>query len=263
LSPPRFFVAAALAVGERVLLAPAVAHHALRVLRLRAGERITLFNGGGGEFGGQLRLEGQAAAAQIDAFDPVERESPLALTLVQSWVGSDKVDWIVAKAVELGAAAIVLAPAERSVVRLAGERLRRRLAHLSQLAIAACEQCGRNRLPAVQAADSLAGALATATDLRLILLPGAPALVAQSAADAPAARSIAVAVGPEGGFTDHEVALAQRSGWTPAALGPRVLRTETAGVVALAALQALAGDLSAPRVGGRPDCGSGVGRCGR
>ncbi len=256
MSPPRFFVAAALAVGERVPLAPAVAHHALRVLRLRSGSRITLFNGQGGEYGAELRIDGQAGAAQIDAFDPVERESPLAATLVQSWVASDKLDWIVAKAVELGAAAIVLAPAERSVVRIAGERLRRRLAHLSQLAIAACEQCGRNRVPAVQAVDDFTAALATAAQLRLMLLPGAAAPLAQSAAAAQAA-SIAVAVGPEGGFTDSEVALAQRRGWTPAALGPRVLRTETAGVVALAALQALAGDLSANRVGRGPDPGVG------
>lgn len=257
MSPPRFFVAAALAVGERVPLAPAVAHHALRVLRLRSGSRITLFNGQGGEYGAELRIDGQAGAAQIDAFDPVERESPLAATLVQSWVASDKVDWIVAKAVELGAAAIVLAPAERSVVRIAGERLRRRLAHLSQLAIAACEQCGRNRVPAVQAVDDFTAALATTAQLRLLLLPGAVAPLAQSAAGARAAASIAVAVGPEGGYTDSEVALAQRCGWTPAALGPRVLRTETAGLVALAALQALAGDLSAIHVGCGPDPGCG------
>jgi 16S rRNA (uracil1498-N3)-methyltransferase len=240
MAAPRFFVDLDLAAGATLALPDAVAHHAARVLRLRDGAAIVLFNGRGGEFGATLQVDGKHALARVHRFDPVERESPLPLMLVQAWVATDKLDWIIEKATELGVARIVLAPAERSVVRLQGERRERRLAHLRLLAIAACEQCGRNRVPAVTAVDTLAAALvASGSDAWLILAPEAALPLAEAA---PAA-STALLVGPEGGFTPEEIAAAGQLGCRPVRLGPRVLRTETAGIAALAALQALRGDL--------------------
>jgi len=231
---PRFYLDADLTTGQALALPDPVAHHALRVLRLRAGTAITLFNGRGGEYAAALLADGQA---RIGNFDPVERESPVATTLLQAWVAVDKLDWIVEKATELGAARIVLWPAERSVVRLAGERLARRLAHLRAVTEAACCQCGRNRLPAVLAADSLAAALAATDATAKLLLDPTGAPLAQQTAQA---RSIAFLVGPEGGLSSTEQALADRHGWCPARLGERVLRTETAGLAALAAVAVLA-----------------------
>jgi 16S rRNA (uracil1498-N3)-methyltransferase len=257
---PRFFVDQDLRPAAELALPAAVAHHALRVLRLRDGAPIVLFSGRGGEFDAVLRADGARATARLTGFRAVERESPLAVALLQSWVSADKLDWIVEKAVELGAERIVLWPAERSVVRLHGERRDKRMQHLRQLVIAACEQCGRNRLPALDAAGGLADALALARHgASLLLLPGATHTLAQwlsaraaspvaalsSAVSAAASRSAAIAlvVGPEGGLSEAEVARARALGGTPVSLGPRVLRTETAGLAALAALQALAGDL--------------------
>jgi 16S rRNA (uracil1498-N3)-methyltransferase len=237
---PRFFVDLDLAVGIELVLPEAVAHHAQRVLRLRAGSDIVLFNGRGGEFAARLVVEGRRAAAQVHGFDAIERDSALPLALLQAWVAADKLDWLVEKAVELGAGRIVLMPAERSVVRLADERRARRIAHLRQLAIAACEQCGRNRLPQVDAADDLATALALAgPGTRLILAPQAQAALVPAVAD-----GAVLLVGPEGGFTAAEVAQAAELGCQSVRLGPRVLRTETAGPAALAAVQAVHGDLA-------------------
>jgi 16S rRNA (uracil1498-N3)-methyltransferase len=226
----RFYVDAEFAVGQELALPAAVAHHAQRVLRLRVGERLVLFNGRGGEFAATLLADGRA---RIESFAPVEREAIIASALLQAWVAVDKLDWIVEKATELGAARIVLLPAERSVVRLSGERLARRLAHLRAVAEAACCQCGRNRLPTIDAAASCAEAFANhAAATRLLLDPDGDPLGPRLAPTA----SVAIAIGPEGGFTAGERALALRHAWQAVRLGERVLRTETAGLAALAAL---------------------------
>jgi len=239
---PRFFVDETLVAGTTIALPQPVAHHAAHVLRLRDGDGVVLFNGRGGEFRATLRGFGRDAGAHIDGFDAIEREALLAATLVQAWVAADKLDWIVGRAVELGAAAIVLAPAERCVVRIDGERRSRRLAHLRQLARSACEQCGRNLIPAVEACDDLVSALDRAASLRTVLLPGdAPSLARRLRTSA--ASDLALLVGPEGGFSRDELRLAKARDWQPATLGPRVLRTETAGAAALAVVQAVAGDL--------------------
>jgi 16S rRNA (uracil1498-N3)-methyltransferase len=241
MAAPRFFVDLDFIVGQALTLPDAVAHHAVRVLRLRDGDPIVLFNGRGGEFAARLQVRGSHANAQVERFDPIERESSLHLTLVQAWVAAEKLDWIVEKATELGAARIAFVPAERCVVRLQGERRERRLAHLRQLAIAACEQCGRNRVPTIAAADTLAAALESAgAAARLILAPDAEVPLAHAVPES----SAALLVGPEGGFSPHEVAAALRLGCQAVRLGARVLRTETAGLAALAALQALRGDLA-------------------
>lgn len=244
MSAARFFVDAPLQSGVAVTLPESVAHHALRVLRLRAGAHIVLFNGRGGEFAARLRPDASGALALIERFDPVERESPLNVTLLQALVAADKLDWIVEKAVELGVARLLIAPTERSVVRLDEPRSARRLQHWRDIVRSACCQSGRNRIPAVELHASFDAALG-ATErggLRLILVPERAA--APLAPDG--ARDIALAIGPEGGFTDRELLLAERAGFRRARLGPRILRTETAGLAALAALQALGGDYGAP-----------------
>jgi 16S rRNA (uracil1498-N3)-methyltransferase len=237
---PRFFVDFELQVGREVALPDDVTHHATRALRLDTGALIRLFNGIGGEYQAVLRVDGRHAFASVQSFDPVERESPLQLTLIQAWISTDKLDWVVEKAVELGVTRIVLTPSARSVVRVDGERRARRLAHLRLLIQSACAQCGRNRVPPVEAADTLLAALSLAGDAPLLaLLPTAPHALVEEAATLRAARLL---VGPEGGLSDDEIALAFAAGASAARLGGRVLRTETAGLAALAALQATAGD---------------------
>ena len=237
---PRFFVDFDLAVGREVALPDDVAHHATRALRLDSGALIVLFNGRGGEFRAVLRADNRHAFATVQSFDPIERESPLDLTLIQAWISTDKLDWVVEKAVELGVSRIVLTPSARSVVRVEGERRTRRLAHLRLLIQSACAQCGRNRVPPLEAADTLQAALSLAGSAPLLaLLPTAPHALVQEAASLRAARLL---VGPEGGLSDDEIAMAFAAGAAAARLGGRVLRTETAGLAALAALQAVGGD---------------------
>lgn len=238
---PRIFIDGELAAGTRVTLPTAAAHHALRVLRLRDRAAITVFNGRGGEFGAVFATAPPSAC--IERFDPVERESPLRLALIQALVASEKLDWAVEKAVELGVARIVIAPAARSVVQLHGERQARRLARWREIAIAACCQSGRNRLPAIDLTTTLDAAFAAMGDFpqRFVLTPavGQPLSAARPSATC-------IAVGPEGGFDDDELQRAARLGFVAAHWGLRVLRTETAGLAALAALQTLHGD-GAPR----------------
>lgn len=240
---PRFHVNAHFAVGEELALPEEVAHHATRVLRLRDGDEIVLFSGRGGEARARLRIDGKRAWGLIDDFDTVERESPLALTLVQALVASDKLDWVIEKATELGAYRVLIAPAARSVIKLDGARLEKRIAHWREIAVAACCQCGRNRLPGVDYFPSLSQALGAAPgERRYILAPGARSPLALSGLG-----SAVFAVGPEGGFSEEELAAAEALGYQRSLLGARVLRTETAGLAALAAGQALAGDFLASR----------------
>lgn len=243
MSPPRFFVDSALAAGALLRLPADVAHHALRVLRLRDGAPIALFNGGGGEYPASLRIEGAAALARIDGHEAIERESPLRLTLIQALVAADKLDWIIEKAVELGVERILVVPMQRSVVRLDAARAARRAQHWTDVVRAACCQCGRNRVPTVELIGSFEALLAVTPvgQPRLLLLPAArdclPATVAGGRAT--------LMVGPEGGLTEIEVGQAGRAGFAAVRLGPRILRAETAGLAAMAALQAMSGDLAA------------------
>lgn len=241
-SAPRFFVDSPLAVGDSVRLPADAAHHALRVLRLRSGAPVVLFSGRGGEYRALLHVDASHASAQVESFDPVERESPLALTLIQALVATEKLDWIIEKAVELGAARIVVAPMQRSVVRLDAARCQRRLQHWRAVVRAACGQCGRNRLPPVDFCANFdeAIACAAANDPRFVLVPSAGRGLPLSIS----AGEATLLVGPEGGLSDSELRDAERAGFIAAQLGPRILRTETAGLAALAALQATCGDLA-------------------
>ena len=242
---PRFFLDAPLTVGDRVELPQSVAHHALRVLRLGSGASIILFNGRGGEYVASLEASGATARAALVEHEDVERESPLAIRLIQAWISNDKLDWVVEKSVELGVRSIVMAPTRRSVTRPDSERLTRRIERLCELAVAACCQCGRNRIPTISAAIDLEAALRdgrpAAGDAILLDPDAAPSLIANGVGGS----DITLAVGPEGGFDEDEVRLAARIGYVARRLGPRILRTETASVAALAALQATMGDFQA------------------
>ena len=246
----RIYVDSGLRPGQELLLPPESSTHLLRVLRLRPGSALTLFNGRGGEH--EARLAGPAAGSrarlQIGEHRAIERESPLQLTLLQGIARGERMDLIVQKATELGVQRIVPVRCEFSVVRLDAAKLPLRLGHWRAVAIAACEQCGRNRLPQLDPPLDLAAACAAMSaaegepaGIRLMLHPGAGESLAALAAGA---RSVALLVGPEGGLSEAEQRLALQSGFRACGLGPRVLRTETAPLAALAALQALAGDFA-------------------
>ena len=237
---PRFFCPDGLLPASDMPLPAAVAHHAERVLRLAVGDPVTLFDGQGGECAASILAFGKQPLARLGPRLAIERESPLQITLVQALASGDKMDWVVQKAVELGVAAVQPVAAERSVLKLAGERADKRVAHWQQVAVAACEQSGRNRVPVVGEILPLAKYLARPFDgTRLILAPGADGALARKARPT---RPLAILIGPEGGWSPAELDLAARAGCEPLALGPRVLRTETAGLAALAAMQTMWGD---------------------
>lgn len=238
----RFFCPQPLAPNSRAELPAAAAHHALRVLRLSVGDDVTLFNGEGGEYPGRIAEAGRVVRVQLGDWHAVERESPLDMTLAQALPSGDKMDFVVQKAVELGVARIQPLLAARSVVRLSGERAARRVEHLRQVAISACEQCGRNRLPEIAPILDLRqwlGQLAQDNEIwRLLLSPQGGRRPRELAG-----RRFLLLVGPEGGLDKEEAAAARLAGFADLSLGPRILRTETAGPAALAALGALHGDL--------------------
>lgn len=228
-------------------LPEAAARHAGRVLRLRVGDSLTLFDGAGGEYGARITaLERSEVVVEVLDHSPCERESPLPVTLVQALQSGDKMDLTVQKAVELGVARIVPVLSRRSVVRLEGERAARRVEHWRGVAASACEQCGRNRVPAVDELAALERWLERPPETgvrRLMLAPGAATTLA--ALPAPAAgERIELLIGAEGGLAPEEMRAAALAGFVAIRLGPRVLRTETAGLAALAALQCLWGDFS-------------------
>lgn len=228
---------AALLPRSSIDLPEAAAHHAVRVLRLRAGDRVVLFDGRGGEYEARLAMPGRGrVTAQTGEQRTPERESPLAVTLVQAVSSGEKMDFTVQKAVELGVAAIHPVLSARSVVRLDGERGAKKLAHWRRIATAACEQCGRNRIPAIAEPVALERYRVPAGS-KILLSPSGPAKLADLAKG-----PVVLAVGPEAGFSAEEEQVLLRAGFAPARLGPRILRTETAALAALAALNALAGD---------------------
>jgi 16S rRNA (uracil1498-N3)-methyltransferase len=238
---PRFFYPDRLASGASVALPPAVAHHATRVLRLGEGDQIILFDGQGGEWVGHLRRIGKAMNAVLASFVADNRQPSIKITLAQGLPVADKMDWIVQKAVELGVAHIAPIVCRRSVVRLSGERMARRVAHWQAIIVAACEQCRRNLVPEVTPLCDLPQFLGAAADdgLRLLLAPEAETRLV----DLPKpASAVTLLIGPEGGLEESEQVAAASAGFQNVSLGPRVLRTETAGPAALAAMMALWGD---------------------
>lgn len=233
---PRFYCPQPLAAGATVDLPEAVAHH-LHVVRLQPGAALTLFNGEGGQYRATLQESGKRrASATVEAFEEVEAEAPYAVTLAQGLPEGSKMDWIVEKAVELGVTAIQPLAAGRSVVRLAGERAEKRQAHWQGVIVSASEQCGRNRLARLHPLMDVGPWLAApAEGMRVLLSPRATESLAGWARNN-APQPVTFLIGPEGGLTPQEEAAAVAAGARSLSMGPRVLRTETAGLAALAVL---------------------------
>ena len=242
MSTPRFYIPASLAVGTHMPLPDVAAHHAANVLRLRPADAIILFDGSGGEYTAHIEaIEKKRVVVSVESHLAIERESPLSITLVQAVSARDRMDTTLQKAVELGVAHIFPVMSQKSVVRLSGERADNRIQHWQQVVIAACEQCGRNRVPQVEPLTPLQTMFdRPAGDAsRWVLSP----LAEHPLRDMPRPEgSIELLVGPEGGFTADEVRAAGDAGFIPVRIGPRVLRTETAAPALIAALQALWGD---------------------
>ncbi len=236
----RLYLPVPLRSGHEVTVEGERAHYLRSVLRLRAGAPLTVFDGEGGEFDAEvLAFDRRRVRLRLGAWRDVERESPLRIHLGLAVAKGERMDWAVQKAVELGVAAITPLLTERGNVVLEGERAERRRRHWQAVAVAACEQCGRNRVPAVAPPQPLPA-----------WLPGRRGLVfdpsgASLGALPEPAGELALLIGPEGGLTAAELRLAEAEGFVPVALGPRILRVETAAVAALTAVQCRWGDLAA------------------
>ena len=249
---PRLYCPTSLGSNEVIDLPAAAAHHAARVLRLREGDPVTLFNGEGGESDARLtRIGSRSVSALVGKHHAVERESPLQVTLLQGLAGAERMDYVIQKAVEMGVATIAPVTMARSVTRLDAARAAKRAEHWRSVIVASCEQCGRNRLPLLHPLRDFDAALGSPDDpggdpgaptgaaLLLVLSPGEGSSL--TAFDRPSG-AIRLLIGPEGGLAPEESAAAHRAGFRNVRLGPRVLRTETAGVAALAAMNTLWGD---------------------
>ena len=240
---PRFFCPLPLTIGASIDLPTDVAHH-IFVLRLSAGENISLFNGEGGSYVATLvSVTKKSVTAEVKVFLPEECELPFALTLAQALPEASKMDWIIEKAIELGVTTIQPLSSQRCVVRLSAERAEKKLAHWQGIIVAAAEQCGRNRLAHLSPVMDLPKWLAQ-QDMhkRILLSPRADQSLADWARHHPA-QSVSLMIGPEGGFSDDEEMLAIRQGVLTLSMGPRILRTETAGLAAIVTLNAAWGGM--------------------
>ncbi len=240
----RIHVDALLTRGQRIALPPDASGHLLRVLRMDVGDRCVLFNGDGHDYAATLiAAERKIAEVEIVDAELAGHESPLQICLLQALARGEKMDWIIQKAVELGVTAIAPVISERTEVKLDGERAEKRRAHWRAVAIAACEQSGRARVPEISEPQPLNQCVSVARSgvLRLALQPGAASGLRDLQLFGVAA--IELAVGPEGGWSTRDLGTLIAAGFKPVRLGPRVMRTETAGVAAIAALQGIAGDL--------------------
>jgi 16S rRNA (uracil1498-N3)-methyltransferase len=240
---PRFYCPSPLFVGAQIALPDTVAHH-VQVLRLSLGDPITLFNGEGGEYTATLAgIEKRRVSAEVKAFTPREVELPYAITLAQALPESSKMDWIIEKAIELGAAGIQPLGAQRCVVRLSAERAAKRHEHWQAIIVAASEQSGRNRIAHLaELADFNAWIRQQDLHRRILLTPRADLSLADWARHH-SPQAVSLMIGPEGGFTETEENAACAQGVLAVSMGPRVLRTETAGLAALAAIGATWGGL--------------------
>jgi 16S rRNA (uracil1498-N3)-methyltransferase len=243
---PRFYCPFPLHPGATVQLPDDTAHHALRVLRVAEGDAAVLFDGRGGQWSATLHPAGKGLRATLHEFDTDDREPPLAITLAQCLPAADKMDYVVQKAVELGVSVIQPVAAKRSVIRLSGDRMERRLAHWRSIAIAACEQCGRNRVPEIAPILDLPQYLAQASahnQPRWICLPPEQGAALQLRERPPPGPALTLLIGPEAGYEEAEIKASAAAGFVRVQLGPRILRSETAGPAALAAVLSLWGDI--------------------
>ncbi len=238
---PRLYHDGTLSPGAIVELPERATRH-VQALRLRAGDAVTLFNGDGTEWTGTLAgLGRRGASVALSNHAVFDRESPLAVRLAQGICAADRMDLVLQKATELGVAEIQPVITSRAVVRLSAERQERRHQHWQNVVIAACEQCGRNTIPAVRSGMDFTAWLAQPPEegaLRILLSPEGTTRLR----DLSVPSAVTVLIGPEGGLAPDERALATAAGFVPVRFGPRILRTETAPLAALAAMQALWGD---------------------
>lgn len=261
---PRFYVAQTLAVGQRVTLPEAVANHAVRVLRLQPDDALVLFNGEGGAYTGRLMprdlpakevvakkqresRSGRQTLAEVllETFEPDDRASPLRVTLMQGVSAAERMDYTWQKAVELGVYRCLPVETRRCMTKLDAARAEKRHAHWHGVIVAATEQCGLNRLPELLPVQPLTQAFAnpSGVSVRVMLDPDAKESYPLWLERQQGLTDLTILIGPEGGFAPEELAAAQAAGFLCLRLGPRVFRTETAGPVALAVTQAIAGDL--------------------
>ncbi len=239
----RVHVDAALSPGARARLEASAAAHVTRVLRLGVGDAVTFFNGDGADYPARIAAVGRGTVdAEVTGRVAARAESPLAVTLVQGIARGERMDLVLQKATELGVAAILPVATARSVVKLDRDNRERKLAHWRGIAIAACEQCGRARLPSIAEPQAFESWMAEPprAGTRLLLSPDVDLPLSAAARDATA---IELLVGPEGGLEDAEREAALAAGFRACRLGPRILRSETAAIAALAILQSVAGDL--------------------
>jgi len=236
---PRLWIDQPLHAGASIELPERAVRH-IAALRLRDGDSVTLFDGTGGEWEAELlRVGRNGASARLSAWRGVERESPVAITLALGISAGDRMDFAIQKATELGVNTLIPLALARSVVRLSAERADRRLAHWRAVAISACEQCGRNRVPAIlPVTDLLEWVSQTFEGPRIALLPNASTRLR----DLPPANTCTLLAGAEGGMTEQEQADVFHHGFVAMRFGPRILRTETAPLAVIAAIQAAWGD---------------------
>lgn len=243
----RIHVDAPLAIGTRLVLPDAAAAHLLRVLRAGIGDACVLFNGDGRDYDAHIVAAGKTSA-EVEILDSrmLDNESPLRITLLQALARGEKMDWILQKATELGVADFVPVTSERSEVRLDEKRLDKRLAHWRGVVVSACGQSGRALVPGVSAPSTLAQALASlpTTARQLLLDPQAGTGLQSLPSQGNQGTEVVLAIGPEGGWSSRDSATLHAAGFEGIRLGPRILRTETAGIAAIAALQARYGDLT-------------------
>ncbi len=235
---PRFHCPVPLSPGAQLTLPAGAARH-VQVLRLQPGAVITLFNGEGGEWAASiLRMGRSDVEVQVQSHDPVEREPVRPVHLAMGMPANERMDWLVEKAAELGVASITPLQTAHSVLRLSGERAQKKSAHWQSVAAAACEQCGGNRVPAVQPVQDLSAWLKTPAQppaLRCVLsLAEGTQPLREALQGVPGDEPVTFLSGPEGGLSAQEDALARAAGFVPVTLGPRTLRAETAALVALA-----------------------------
>lgn len=240
MAAPRFYHPFALTAHTEIALPDALAHHAIRVLRLKDGQDIVLFDGLGTQFPATLRIEGKKGFANLGAAETPVRELAGRITVLQGIASSDKMDWIIEKAVEMGVSCLVPIRAQRSVLQLSAERQAKRMAHWQRVIESASEQCGRNRLMELAAPLSLSDYFRDArTGLHLFCDPDAPQQLAQ--AIKPQDQAVTILIGPEGGWSPEEQKVALAAQAQAIRFGHRVLRTETAALALTAAISALQG----------------------
>lgn len=240
---PRIFIPETLKTDQTIELSGNAFNHSIRALRLKTGTAITLFNGQGGEFTATISdIQRKSATAVIGTFSAREAEAPLKLIIGQCISRGDKMDYTIQKSTELGASNITPLFSERCGVQLKNERLSKKELHWSGIAISACEQCGRNRIPTIQPGSQLNTWVENVNaELKLVLAPSGQTTLKQLPSPT---QSVALLFGPEGGLSEQELQHAQHHGFIGIQLGPRILRTETAALTTLSCIQALWGDLA-------------------